>query len=314
MKYLITAFGGGHTSLALACMEKISDENFFLILKNDEMTRSRMDALGLKYFEVIEPRRLGESLLNPIVLFRFLMNAFQSVKILISEKPDVVISTGPNPSIPISLIAKLLRKKLINVEAVDRIIKPSLTARILSLFADETWVHWEKQKGWFRNARLVGPLFFEQKSGIKVDLTHPIIAVFTGRKRYEDLLDAISFVDKEIKCSWIIQTAGGSIRVENEALVRDFFMGISDLIRQADFVIATGGLTAFEALAKGKPLILYPRKDTLEDHQVKQALYLSAKNRCWYVEDKKELKRILIQILKNRSEDRNSHRNLIGIN
>lgn len=298
MKCLITAFGGGHTSLALACMEKIRGRKFFVILKNDEMSRERMDALRLEYFTVVEPRRLGESLLKPAVWFRFLINAFQSLKILFSERPDVVISTGPNPSIPISLLAKFIRKKLINVEAVDRIIKPSLTARILSFFADETWVHWEEQRGWFRSAKLVGPLFFEQKSGIKVDLTHPIIAVFVGRRWYKELLDAIDYVDEEIKCSWIIQTAGESIKVKNKALIKDFFIGISDLIKQADLVIATGGLTAFEALAKGKPLILYPRKKTLADHQVKQALYLSEKNRCWYVKDKKELKGILIQILK----------------
>lgn len=298
MKCLITAFGGGHTSLALACMEKIRGRKFFVILKNDEMSRERMDALRLEYFTVVEPRRLGESLLRPMVLFRFLINAFQSLKILIGERPDVVVSTGPNPSIPISLLAKLIGKKLINVEAVDRIIKPSLTARILSFFADETWVHWEEQRGWFRSAKLVGPLFFEQNSGIKVDLGRPIIAVFVGRRRYKDLLDAVGCVDKEIKCSWIIQTAGGSVKVENEALVKDFFVGISDLIKQADLVIATGGLTAFEALAEGKPLILYPRKGTLADHQVKQALYLSEKDRCWYVKDKNELERILIQISK----------------
>lgn len=298
MKHLITAFGGGHTSLALACMEKIEGKKFFVILKNDEMSRERMDTLRLEYFTVIEPRRLGESLLKPVVFFRFLLNAFQSLKILVSEKPDVVISTGPNPSIPISLLAKLIRKKLINVEAVDRMIKPSLTARILSFFADETWVHWEKQKEWFKNAKLVGPLFFEQKSGIKVDLAHPIIAVFSGRRFYKDLLDAISYVDKEIKCSWIIQTAGGNIKVKNEALIKDFFTGILDLIKQADLVIATGGLTAFEALAKGKSLILYPREKTLANHQIKQALYLSKKNNCWYVKDREELKRVLTQIRK----------------
>jgi len=298
MKYLITAFGGGHTSLALACMEKVEGKKFFVILENDGLSREKMDALRLKYCTIVEPRRLGESLLNPVVWFRFLMNAFQSLKILVSEKPDVVISTGPNPSIPISLLAKLVGKKLVNVEAVDRIIKPSLTARILSFFADETWVHWEKQMGWFRNAKLVGPLFFEQKSGVKVDLARPIIAVFVGRRRYKDLLNAISYVDKKIKCSWIIQTAGESIKVKNEALAKDFFVGISDLIKQADLVIAPGGLTAFEVLAKGKPLILYPRKGTLAEHQVEQALYLSEKNRCWYARDEKELERILIRILK----------------
>ncbi len=298
MRYLITAFGGGHTSLALASMKKIKGKKFFVTLKNDGMSQERIEALCLRYITVVEPRRLGESLLNPVVWFRFLANVFQSIKILVREKPDVVVSTGPNPSIPISMLAKLVGKKLINVEAVDRIIKPSLTARILSFFADETWVHWEKQRSWFRKAKLVGPLFFEQNSGIKVDLAHPTVAVFVGRRSYEDLLDAIGYVDKGIKCSWIIQTAGGGVKVKNEALVKDFFVGTSDLIKWADLVIATGGMTAFEVLAKGKPLILYPRKDTSDDHQVRQALRLSEKDKCWYVKDKKELKEILTQILK----------------
>lgn len=298
MRYLITAFGGGHTSLALASIGKIKGEKFLVTLKNDEMSRDRIETLHLRYFTIVEPRRLGESLLNPVVWFRFLANAIQSMKILVREKPDVVVSTGPNPSIPISLMAKLFGKRLINVEAVDRIIRPSLTAKILSFFADETWVHWGNQKRWFRKAKLVGPLFFEQNSGIKVDLARPIVAVFVGRRVYDDLLDAIGYVDKGIKCSWIIQTAGGSVKVKNEALVKDFFVGTSDLIKRADSVVATGGLTAFEVLAKGKPLILYPRKDTLDDHQVKQALYLSEKDKCWYVEDKKELEKILVKILK----------------
>lgn len=55
MKHLITAFGGGHTSLALACMQKIRGENFFIVLKNDEMSRERINALRLKFFTVIEP-------------------------------------------------------------------------------------------------------------------------------------------------------------------------------------------------------------------------------------------------------------------
>ena len=297
MKYLITAFGGGHTSLALACVEKIKGDKFLVILENDELSEERITALGVKYSVIIEPRRLGESLLTPLVWFRFWINAFQALKILVKERPDVVVSTGPNPSIPVSLLAKLTRKKMINVEAVDRIINPSSTAKILSLFADETWVHWEKQKGWFRNAKLVGPLFFEQESGITIDLPHPIIAVFSGRRRYQDLLDAIDYIDKVIMCSWIVQTAGGRIEVRNKAVIRDRFGGISDLIKQADLVVATGGLMAFEALAEGKKVILYPRKGTLAEHQIKQAIYLSKQKNCWYVNDREELKRALAHIL-----------------
>lgn len=153
------------------------------------------------------------------------------------------------------------------------------------------------QMPWFRNSRLVGPLLFEQDSGLDVDLAKPVISVFSGRRPYHELLDAISHIDKKITCSWIVQTAGAKLELRNKAIICDYFVGISDLIEKSDCVITTGGLTTFEVLAKGCPLILFPRKNTSADHQIKQAVYLSKVGRCWYAENKTDLESLLKKIL-----------------
>lgn len=297
MRILITAFGGGHTGVALACMKKISGEVSFLVLKNDDLTKKRLDHLGLQYQQITEPREFGEKLLSPSVILKFIFNALESLNIIVKVRPDVVVSTGPNPCIPVSIIAKLAGKKLINVEAVDRILAPSLTARILSFMADETWVHWKVQMPWFRNSRLVGPLLYEQNSGLRFDLERPVISVFSGRRPYPELLDAISHIDEKITCSWIVQTAGAKLELRNKAIICDYFVGISDLIEKSDCVITTGGLTAFEVLAKGRPLVLFPRKNTSADHQLKQAVYLSKIGKCWHAENKTVLESLLKKIL-----------------
>lgn len=297
MRVLITAFGGGHTGVALACLKKISGAPSFVVLKNDDLTKKKLNYLGLKYYEITEPREMGQKLFSPTVVARFFLNALQAIKVLMKEKPQTVISTGPNPAIPLSIIAKFTGRRLINVEAVDRILFPSLTAKVLSWIADETWVHWGVQIPWFKNSKLVGPLLPEQESGLNVDLVRPIISVFSGRRPYPELLDAISYLDKKLSCSWIVQTAGEKLELKNKCIIKDFFIGTSDLITKSDCVITTGGLTAFEVLAKDRKLILYPRKNTSADHQLKQAIYLSRIGKCWHAENKADLESLLKKIL-----------------
>lgn len=64
MHALITAFGGGHTGLALACLKKINGEVTFVVLENDFLTKKKLDSLDLNYQEMIEPRELGERLVS----------------------------------------------------------------------------------------------------------------------------------------------------------------------------------------------------------------------------------------------------------
>lgn len=67
-------------------------------------------------------------------------NFFFGFWIIYKEKPDVVASCGAGIAPPIFLAAKLLGKRLVFIDSISFISYPSLSAKIVSLFADKTLV------------------------------------------------------------------------------------------------------------------------------------------------------------------------------
>lgn len=76
-------------------------------------------------------------------IFKMLINTINTLKIFIKEKPDIVISTGALVTIPMCIIAKIFRKKLIFIESFAKITSPTLTGKLLYKFADQFYVQWE---------------------------------------------------------------------------------------------------------------------------------------------------------------------------
>lgn len=70
-------------------------------------------------------------------------NIILSLKIWIKEKPDVVITTGTVVAIPLALLAKVLRKKLIYIETYARVSDGTKAGRLMYKFADLFIVQWE---------------------------------------------------------------------------------------------------------------------------------------------------------------------------
>ncbi len=91
-------------------------------------------------------------------LFNLVRNTLVAFKVLFKEKPDIIISSGAGVAIPFFYLGKLLRKKLVFIEAYERVENPSLTGRLVYPLTDVFIVHWEEQKKYFPKATLLGPL------------------------------------------------------------------------------------------------------------------------------------------------------------
>ncbi len=63
---------------------------------------------------------------------------------LIKEKPDIIVSTGALVTCPISLLGKLMRKKIIYIESFARVDNASLTGKLFYKIADVFIVQWEE--------------------------------------------------------------------------------------------------------------------------------------------------------------------------
>ena len=131
-KVCLVCSAGGHLTEMFHLKKCYSKYPHFFI------TFQRMDTSELsrqeKVYFVTDPGR------NPI---NFLKCVVQSFKMLLKEKPDVVISTGAGVAIPVCYLAKLFfGSKVIFVESFCRIEEPSLSGKLTYPISDLFLVQW----------------------------------------------------------------------------------------------------------------------------------------------------------------------------
>ncbi len=148
MKICLAASAGGHLAELLRIKEAWKGKGHFFV------TDKRTNGLGLakkeKTYFVSCPRR------NP---FKTALNFLQSLLIFLREMPDVVISTGADTAIPLCLIAKFFRKRVLFIESFCRVKSPSLSGKIMHKKADLFLVQWKENLEFFPNAEFAGSVF-----------------------------------------------------------------------------------------------------------------------------------------------------------
>lgn len=87
------------------------------------------------------------------------INTYKAIKILLKEKPDLIISSGAAPAIPFFWIGKFLGTKNIYIEVFDRIDAPTISGRLCYPVTDKFIVQWEEMKKIYPNAIFLGSLF-----------------------------------------------------------------------------------------------------------------------------------------------------------
>jgi UDP-N-acetylglucosamine:LPS N-acetylglucosamine transferase len=92
---------------------------------------------------------------NVINLIR---NCFLAIRVLRTEKPDLILSTGAAIAIPFFYLAKFFGAKTAYLEVYDRIDSPTLTGKLVYPVADYFYVQWQDQQKFYPKAILVGEL------------------------------------------------------------------------------------------------------------------------------------------------------------
>lgn len=133
MKICIACSAGGHLTEILHIKKCYSKYPHFFI------TFKRMDTAEIgkreKTYFVEDPGRS---------VIKFLKCTFQSFKILLIEKPNVIITTGAGVAVPACYLGKLFfNSKVVYIESICRIEEPSLVGRVLYPIADLFLVQWK---------------------------------------------------------------------------------------------------------------------------------------------------------------------------
>lgn len=149
MKIALICSSGGHLIELMTLRKVLKKYKKFWITFKSPITKTTLK--GEKFYLVDDPRR---NILKFIPLF------FESLKLFLKEKPDVVITTGAGVVIPFCLVAKLFGKKLIFIESFARIKTPSITGKVLYPFSDLFLIQWKKNLEFYgKRAIYVGPFY-----------------------------------------------------------------------------------------------------------------------------------------------------------
>ena len=133
MKMCLVCTQGGHLVEMMRLLGAFDGHNYFFVTYNSEATKNLENAYLIK-FE-------GWDLKGKILLVKYIVKAF---RILIKEKPDVIISTGGGEiAVPFCYIGKILGTKVIFIETLARMTTPSGGGKLVYPIADLFLVQWK---------------------------------------------------------------------------------------------------------------------------------------------------------------------------
>ena len=151
MKICLIASSGGHLEQILMLAPLIEKYSGFIVTEKTNYNP------GIKCMTTYYLKQVNRSKWD--TLFLMLINSVISIKILVTEKPDLIITTGALSVIPLCMLAKLFRKKLIFIESYAKISSPTLTGKLLYHFSDEFYVQWKEMLKHYPNAIYKGGIY-----------------------------------------------------------------------------------------------------------------------------------------------------------
>ena len=151
LKICFAASSGGHYEQLMMLKPLMDEYDSFVIT---EKTKYKTKAKGEKTYYLKQVNRKEKNF-----LFAMLFNLVKSIKIYTKEEPDVIICTGLLAMIPMSLIMKLCRKKLIYIESFAKVTSATQTGKLLYKFADRFYVQWESMLNVYPDAIYMGGIY-----------------------------------------------------------------------------------------------------------------------------------------------------------
>ncbi len=150
-KMCFTASLGGHLEEIARLIELGNQYDIFLVTEKGGFVELNV-CKRVYYLRQINRK---EILFIPKLINIF----FHSFYILQKEKPEYIISTGALATFPISMLGKLMGKRVIYIESFARVDTASLTGKLMYRIADLFIVQWEDMLKIFPKAVYGGRIF-----------------------------------------------------------------------------------------------------------------------------------------------------------
>jgi UDP-N-acetylglucosamine--N-acetylmuramyl-(pentapeptide) pyrophosphoryl-undecaprenol N-acetylglucosamine transferase len=331
MKILFTGGGtGGPVMPLLATYQKLSkDQNskemsFFWLGGKEGIEKNIIKNYPeIKYFGISAGKfRRYFSWQNFLDIFRILIGFLQSLKILSSIKPDVIVTVGSFISVPVVWAGAMLRIPII-VHQQD--IVPGLANKLMAPFAKKITVSFEKSLADYsaQKTEYIGnPVREEVLASNNEEMLKkyqlekiPTILILGGgtgavainKAVVENLKELVNLANIFHSCGkGKVTNISEFSQEKNIKRYHQFEFGGEDflaIVNKADIIITRAGLSSLSEFAVlGKPTIVIPMPDS---HQEKNAEYFEQNKAIIYLKEQDLANGGLSNLLKSLINDKN---------
>lgn len=150
-KVCLISSSGGHLEQIRQLKDVYQKYDCFYVVSRTKAT----EAMKQKHYIVSDLVRTNKF----VEVLRMTRMMLEQFVIFIKEKPDVILTTGAAVAIPMCLIGKIFRKKVIYIESFARMNTPNKTGLLIYRFADLFIIQWETLKKYYPNAVFGGSIY-----------------------------------------------------------------------------------------------------------------------------------------------------------
>lgn len=236
---------------------------------------------------------------------RVLWNLVEATRSFRRNRPDVLLSTGAGPIVPLAIVGKLFGCQTIYIETFGSVDKPSLTGKLMAPLADRIYYQWPGLARFFPTGHYAGPIFLPSPTEAQTPSTQTpsgpdgniFVAVGTSQRGFDRLLRWIDdLCDQGTLTIPIAAQRGHAHHIPRNYPSEPFLPSqqLEQRIAQAKVVICHAGAGLIgTCIRHGKRPIVVPRLaqfgEAINDHQLMLAHALAASGQAQVVQQQSEL-------------------------
>lgn len=148
-KICLVSSSGGHLAQLYLLKPTWSEYERFWVSFDKEDARSLLE--GEVFYPCYYPTNRN--------IKNLIRNSFLAFRLLLKEKPDIILSSGAAVAVPFFYLGKLFGAKTIYIEVIDRFDKLTLTGKLVYPVADKFIVQWEEMEKLFAKTENLGSIF-----------------------------------------------------------------------------------------------------------------------------------------------------------
>ncbi len=276
LRICLAASGGGHLRQLLDLESVWGRHDHFFVTTDFALGRSvaahhRVHFVAEYGFGMWHQRKRW------VMITRSSYNFFQSARVILRERPQLVITTGAAAIFWTIVLARLFGARLVSIESFARVESPSVYGKLARRFADHLIVQSAKLKVHWPEAEVFDPLrVLDKRRPAKEALAFITVGALTPFDRMVEgvlALKAAGGLPERL----VVQTGRASsvkADVGTDIDIRESldFNDIQALLKRTDLVICHGGTgSIITALREGCRVVAMPRRfelgEAFDSHQ-----------------------------------------------